>query len=599
MKAKHCILLLIIALMSHNAGMAQSGIYAGGPVYKNRSYSINELRNSGYTYVVVWTIHIDASGNFNINAEFPLVQKGAYVGASTYPNFSDDIARLKSAPTSINRVEFCISAWGSGTFANVKSLIASQGTGSSSILYKNFQALKNAIPAVDAIAFDDESTYDVSSATALAVMLGNLGYKVSLVPYTNSSFWTSLANNANAQRAGTIDRIDLQCYSGGSSNNPCNWSFGSLPLYAGLGDQEKSTSQVQSQLTTWKNSCSGILKGGFIWLYDDIDNSTATANYATAINNVFGGGAKNIAAATFYKDCNYSGLAIALPAGSYNLTQLRSHGILNDDLSSLQLSSGYQTRLYADDNFAGSSLLVTSSQTCLVSAGWNDITSSLTISSTTSATTTKIQAESYSSMAGVQTETTTDTDGGLDVGYIETGDWMAYANINIPATGTYRIDYRVSSESTGGQLSLDVNAGATVLGYITIPITGGWQNWQTVSQTVSINAGTYAFGIYAQSGGWNINWWSITPVSTARVTAVVPVAEEKPFLIYPNPVQQELRFQGNLDAALIQVYDVTGRQVMALKAVGNTLDVSRLTPGVYTLVVTRYGTRTTRQFVKQ
>src|SRR5690242_9715263 len=179
-----CLLIGII-----QATFANSGIYAGGPVYKNRSYSISELKGSGYTCVVVWTIHIDASGNLNFNAEFPLVQNGAYIGASTYPNFASDIASLKSAPTSINRVEFCLSAWGSSTFANIKSLINSQGTGSTSTLYKNFQALKNTFSAVDAIGFDDESTYDVSTATSFAVMLGGLGFKVSLVPYTASSFW--------------------------------------------------------------------------------------------------------------------------------------------------------------------------------------------------------------------------------------------------------------------------------------------------------------------------------------------------------------------------------------------------------------------------
>ncbi|WP_245552100.1 T9SS type A sorting domain-containing protein [Chitinophaga pinensis] len=358
---------------------AQSGIYGGGPIYKNRSYAINELRNSGYTYVVVWTIHIDASGNFNFNAEFPLVQNGTYIGGNSYPNFVDDMARLKSAPTTINRLEFCLSAWGSSTFTNVKNLIAAQGTGSTSILYKNFQALRNTFPMVDAIGFDDESAYDVSSATALAVMLGNLGFKVSLVPYTNSGYWTSVATNTNNQRPGTVDRIDLQCYAGGAGNSPCNWNFGTIPVYAGLWDAEKSTTQVQNQLNTWKNSCGARIKGGFMWLYDDIDNSSQTAAYATAIRNVFGGGTLSTAAVTFYRDCNYGGLAISLPTGDYTLARLQSFGIRNDDISSLNVNSGYSTRLYQNDNFGGTSLALTASNSCLVAAGWNDVASSLIV----------------------------------------------------------------------------------------------------------------------------------------------------------------------------------------------------------------------------
>jgi hypothetical protein len=371
-----CIACTII--FNHPALLAQSGIYGGGPIYKNRSYSISELKNSGYTYVVVWTIHIDASGHLNFNAEFPLVQNGAYIGASLYPNFASDIASLKTAPTSINRVEFCLSAWGSSTFAHIKNLIASQGTGSSSILYRNFQALKNAFPTVDAIGFDDESTYDAPSATAFAVMLADLGFKISLCPYTASSFWTSVATNTNNQRPGTVDRIDLQCYAGGAGNNPCNWNFGSVPLSCGLWDQEKTTSQVQTQLSSWKNQCG--IDGGFIWLYDDIDNSSLTAQYASAVNNAFGGTPATVA--TFYKDCNYGGYAVGLAPGSYTLAQLNARGILNDDISSLRVTSGYRVTLYWDNNFLGSTLVKTADDACLVDDGWNDKVSSLVIAST-------------------------------------------------------------------------------------------------------------------------------------------------------------------------------------------------------------------------
>ncbi|MBD0258331.1 MAG: family 16 glycosylhydrolase, partial [Cytophagales bacterium] len=55
----------------------------------------------------------------------------------------------------------------------------------------------------------------------------------------------------------------------------------------------------------------------------------------------------------------------------------------------------------------------------------------------TPAFTTTIQAENYTSMSGVQTETTTDAGGGQNVGWIDTGDWMAYSNVNFPTSGAY------------------------------------------------------------------------------------------------------------------------------------------------------------------
>ncbi len=130
-------------------------------------------------------------------------------------------------------------------------------------------------------------------------------------------------------------------------------------------------------------------------------------------------------------------------------------------------------------------------------------------SSSVAAFTRLIQAEAYTAMNGVQLETTTDTGGGQNVGWIDANDWMAHANINFPTSGTYKVEYRVASVS-GALLSLDLNAGAIQLGQVTIPATGGWQTWTTVSHNVSINAGTYSVGIFAPQGGWNINWLRFT-----------------------------------------------------------------------------------------
>ncbi len=577
---------------------AQSGIYAGGPVYYGRSYSINELKNSGFTYVVVWTIHIDANGNFNFNGEFPLVQNGSYVGNTTYPNFPGDIASLKTGTTSIKRVEFGLSAWGSSTFANIRTLINSQGTGPNSNLYRNFQALKSAIPAIDAISFDDESTYDATSATALAVMLGNLGYKVTLCPYTAANFWTSVATNTNSQRPGTVDRVDLQCYAGGAGNNPCNWNFGNIPLSPGLWSKEKSTSQVQSQLTTWKNQCA--IKGGFMWLYDDFDNSALVKQYATAINNVFSGDNGQTGMATFYKDINYGGYAVSLPAGSYTTAALQAKGILNNDITSLKVNNGYKVVLYDGDSFTGASITKTADDASLVDDGWNDRASSLVISANAaSAFTTMIEAENYSSMSGVATESTTDAGGGTNVGWIETGDWMAFNSIAIPESGTYTIEYRVASGASGGTLSLDLNGGTTVLGTVTIPGTGDWQTWTTVSHTVTINAGTYNFGIYASTGGWNLNWFKITRQGAARLGQAE--SPERAMLVYPNPTSEKIQLPSSVDLSggQLSIVDARGVEVVRSGLTSHVIDVTDLKPGIYTLQIIHTGRRSISRFVKQ
>jgi hypothetical protein len=335
----------------------------------------------------------------------------------------------------------------------------------------------------------------------------------------------------------------------------------------------------------------------------------ASLGYYTITGSVAGG--QSSVAAIFYKDCSYSGASASLPAGSYTLSQLQSYGILNDDISSLRVSSGYQVILYWDDNFGGSTLTVSSDNDCLVDEGWNDKVSSLKIVPTAAASTV-IQAESYSSMSGVQTETTTDTDGGLDVGYIDTGDWMAYNSINFPTSGSYLVEYRVASMSGGGQLSLDLNAGSSILGYLNVPATGGWQTWTTISHTVTVSAGTYNVGVYAQVGGWNLNWIRITKVGAAlatgatasKVTAQAADLRQDArsgFVVYPNPAKDQLNiYTGeNLSAGIITIYDMPGRAVLNIKSGSPVIDVTSLRPGIYTLVFSSKDRRIVRQFVKK
>ncbi len=112
-------------------------------------------------------------------------------------------------------------------------------------------------------------------------------------------------------------------------------------------------------------------------------------------------------------------------------------------------------------------------------------------------------------MFGVMTASTSDVGGGRNVGYIDTGDWMSYPEVTLPSTGAYKVEYRVACLSGGGSLQLEKAGGIPVYGRISIPATGGWQNWVTVSHTVNLNAGPNAFGIKATAGGWNLNWFRI------------------------------------------------------------------------------------------
>jgi hypothetical protein len=132
-----------------------------------------------------------------------------------------------------------------------------------------------------------------------------------------------------------------------------------------------------------------------------------------------------------------------------------------------------------------------------------------------------IQAENFCQMSGIQTETTTDSGGGQNVGYVDTNDWMEY-RINVPSTGTYTVQYRVASANGGGSIRFEKFGGGTTFGTISVPSTGGWQTWTTISQSVQLTAGQQDVAIAAAVGGFNINWFAIvgaTPTFSQTVQA--------------------------------------------------------------------------------
>jgi hypothetical protein len=107
-------------------------------------------------------------------------------------------------------------------------------------------------------------------------------------------------------------------------------------------------------------------------------------------------------------------------------------------------------------------------------------------------------------------QATEDEGGGLNVGWIDAGDWMEY-EIEVVEAGNYSVSYRMASQSgssSGVNLLVDGNLVDSVL----VPNTGGWQNWQTaVGGNISLEAGDYIVRFEAPGGGLNLNWIKLMP----------------------------------------------------------------------------------------
>ncbi|MFH5882175.1 carbohydrate-binding protein [Liberiplasma polymorphum] len=125
--------------------------------------------------------------------------------------------------------------------------------------------------------------------------------------------------------------------------------------------------------------------------------------------------------------------------------------------------------------------------------------------------TTRIQAEDYDAMQGVQTQPTTDIGGGENVAWIDTGDYLEYI-LEVKEAGQYVINYRIASETAGGEITMThINRFATVV--TSFDATGGWQTWETVtSDTFNLNPGIYTFRFTASQGGFNLNHFEFEKV---------------------------------------------------------------------------------------
>ncbi|GIH40740.1 hypothetical protein Mco01_37400 [Microbispora corallina] len=122
---------------------------------------------------------------------------------------------------------------------------------------------------------------------------------------------------------------------------------------------------------------------------------------------------------------------------------------------------------------------------------------------------------------GVDLETTSDTGGGYNIGWTSAGQWFHYT-VDVASAGTYTLGLRVAAPAAvTGALHVAGASGGNLTGAVTIPATGGWQTWTTVTAQLTLPAGRQTLTAYQDNGGWNINSLQFTAAGggTATLTA--------------------------------------------------------------------------------
>jgi endonuclease/exonuclease/phosphatase family metal-dependent hydrolase len=89
--------------------------------------------------------------------------------------------------------------------------------------------------------------------------------------------------------------------------------------------------------------------------------------------------------------------------------------------------------------------------------------------------------------------------GGFTVGWVGAGEWLQHT-VNVAAAGQYTLTARVASNGGGGTFHIKFN-GADRTGSLRVPNTGGWNTYQDVTATVSLNAGVQVMRLSFDSDG--------------------------------------------------------------------------------------------------
>jgi len=231
----------------------------------------------------------------------------------------------------------------------------------------------------------------------------------------------------------------------------------------------------------------------------------------------------------------------------------------------------------------------------------------VTVSASTTGSS-RIEAENYTAMSGVLTENC--SEGTLDVGWIDNGDWMDYT-VSVPSAGSYAINLRIATPYSGSQLQIK-NSGGGVLATVNLPLTGGFQTWQTTTATISLAAGTQTIRLQSTGSGWNINWLEIAGGTfvTARRAANVMVEElaTSSVAVFPNPVQDaftlslDQNFKGNIKLRVVNSSGAVVREYRLQKTQLRSQDrisLGNLTPGIYILNISTMQGTISKQIIKQ
>ncbi len=207
-----------------------------------------------------------------------------------------------------------------------------------------------------------------------------------------------------------------------------------------------------------------------------------------------------------------------------------------------------------------------------------------------------VEAEDYIYQEGLSTEETSDTNGGLNIGYTDVGDFADYL-VLVTETGDYDINFRAASENQSGSILLQLIDGSNIqnLTQISLPITGGWQTWETVSATTNLSEGSYKLRLKVIQSGFNLNWIEFDFNGNSMG---LDDNEMKVLRLFPNPVNEILNLYSEYETFTIEIFDIIGKKIFEAENL-NSINVRHFEEGIYLLKISSGNYKQSKLFIKK
>jgi hypothetical protein len=126
------------------------------------------------------------------------------------------------------------------------------------------------------------------------------------------------------------------------------------------------------------------------------------------------------------------------------------------------------------------------------------------------------------------------SDGMYGVGWIAAGEWLNYT-VDVATAGEYILEARVASPGQGGKFHIDF-ANRNAAAILTVPNTGSWRTWVSVTSDVTLDAGRQTMKVIFDSEATtvgNLAWLRVT-----RKAAIPPPVVGTRFKV-PGTIQPE------------------------------------------------------------